>query len=299
MSIQAIGRRAGELARAGRDAEAEALCLEILKLDPGNAAARYALGISRLARGDYAAGWPLYEARTELKGSPGRPRLSFPEWQGEPVSSLLILPEQGLGDMIQFARYAPLLVARGVRVTLGCHPPLSRLFAPLGAEILPIDGQVSLAPHDAWVLIGSLPRLVGTIPGEPYIPGASAGLGVGVVAQGNPRHPGDAERSLCGRDAERLLAMGRDLSPAATGARDLEDTAQIIRGLAEVIAVDTSVAHLAGAMGKPVTLLLPHRSDWRWGREGERSVWYPSMRLIRQRRPGEWREVLDRLEAQR
>lgn len=292
-----MGQRAGQLAREGRDIEAEAVCQEILKLDPSNAQARYSIGLLRLARGDFAGGWPLYEWRLKLPGARGKPRLSFPEWQGQDVGSLLILPEQGLGDMIHFARYVPLLVARGIRVTLGCHPPLARLFAYLGAKVLPMDGEVPIPRHDAWILMGSLPGRFSAIPLEPYLPGRPQGCGIGVSPAGNPSHPGDAERSLFGADAERLLRMGRDLRPEATGARDLEDTAEIIRGLKWVISVDTSVAHLAGAMGKPVTLLIPRKADWRWGLQGDVTPWYPSMRIIRQSTPGDWASVLDQLEA--
>jgi ADP-heptose:LPS heptosyltransferase len=113
------------------------------------------------------------------------------------------------------------------------------------------------------------------------------------MAAGNPRHVADRERSLFGADAEGLLALGRDLDPGATGARDFAETAEIIRNLDLVISVDTAVAHLAGAMGRPVWLLLAHDPDWRWGYSGETTGWYPSMRLFRQSRPGDWSNVLE------
>lgn len=89
--------------------------------------------------------------------------------------------------------------------------------------------------------------------------------------------------------------MGRDLSPEATGAQDFEDTAAIIRDLKGVVTVDTSVAHLAGAMGKPTYLLLARNPDWRWGVRGERTIWYPSMRLLRQEHQGDWGPVIQQL----
>lgn len=283
-----MGRRAGELERVGRFDEAEAVVREVLTIRPDNPAARYALGVLLLRRGDYVRGWDYYEARRELAGATPAPPLSFPEWKGEQVTSLFVAPEQGLGDMIQFARYLPELVARGIKVTLGAPPSLVRLLSGLGAEIIPWSGEIAVPRHDAWVFACSLPRFVTTIPTAPYLPGSTAGSGLGVVVRGNPKHPGDAKRSLSEPYASSVLAMGRELSPDATGARDFEDTAEIIRGLEAVVSVDTSVAHLAGAMGKRTYLLLPHLPDWRWGVSGERSIWYPSMRLLRQTTPGDW-----------
>jgi ADP-heptose:LPS heptosyltransferase len=118
-----------------------------------------------------------------------------------------------------------------------------------------------------------------------------------VVTRGNPDHPKDATRSLWGQDAERLLTLGRDLAPPATGARDFYETAQIVAGLDLVVTVDTSVAHLAGAMGKECWVLLPRLAmDWRWN-DGERSDWYPKMRLWRQPPEGGWGSVLDEVET--
>lgn len=290
-----MGRRAGELERAGRFDEAEAVLRELLRLQPANPAGRYALAILLLRRGAFPEGWTHYEARTELRElGIAKPTLPFPEWGGEPVKSLLVIPEQGMGDVIQFARYVPELVARGIHVTLGAWPPLVRLLSRLGAEVVPWAGKITVFAHDAWVLVGSLPLHLQTIPSAPYLPSRVEGRGVGVVVKGNPKHTNDARRSLFGSDAEALLTMGQDLSPEATGAQDFEDTAQIIHNLEAVVTVDTSVAHLAGAMGKRTILLLPHLADWRWGVSGERSIWYPSMRLLRQTSPGEWSSVIQK-----
>lgn len=265
--------------------------------EPKNPAPRYGLSLLLLARGAYPEGWRLWEARQALPGFV-RPKLSFPVWNGEPVGSLLVWLEQGLGDQIMFARYVPLLVARGVSVTLLCSPSLVRLFAPLGAKLIAAEGSVDIPKHDAWCFAGSLPRLVGGFAETPYLPGTGPGCGVGVVVRGNPRNPNDANRSLPEDIAAIVQKFSVDLAPEASGARDFQDTANIIAGLDLVISVDTAVAHLAGAMGKETWLLLPHDPDWRWGCIGDRTVWYPSMKLFRQPAPGDWGSVIDEVQAQ-
>lgn len=256
-----------------------------------------------LANGDYELGFRLYETRTiEMGGRPaGRPKLSIPEWNGDAVKSLLILPEQGYGDQIMFARYAPHLRKLGVEVTIMCHPRLARLFGSLGVRVLSAQGRVELPQVNAWVLGPSLPYRCGTridtIPSEPYIsaPPRKLDAKIGLMLKGNAAYANDGMRSLGENEISILKSIpgSIDLSPESTGARDFRETAEIIAGLSTVVSVDTAVAHLAGAMGKRCLLLVPFHADWRWLRNRSDSPWYPSIRIFRQQDAGDWSSALN------
>lgn len=259
-----------------------------------------------LTAGEYREGFALYEGRIGTEPAvliPAQqwPNLNCPEWRGEDVAGkhLLVFGEQGFGDQIMFARFIPSLQALGASVTYVCGVGLERLFP---------NGHVARQRHDFspahyWCLVGSLPHKLGvtleTLPRPyPIVTPARDGGGIGVVPSGRPTHVNDANRSLDPQSAARLLALGRDLRPEATGARDFAETADIIASLDLIITVDTSVAHLAGSMGKPVWILLTHRRvDWRWMRDRADSPWYPSARLLRQGPDGGWSAVLAEVEA--
>jgi len=249
--------------------------------------------------------------------------------------TLLLHTEQGLGDMMLALRFLPQVAAADGRILLEVPPPLARLCRrlPEPAEVLTLGER--LPPFDCQVPLLGLPALFVDraaaipAPGRYLSPDpaeaaawaaelAGPGKAVGLVWAGSPRHPADAQRSLPAAeliaaasrpglrlfglqrqlrpgDRERLAAAGPALTDLSDRLTDLATTAAVIDALDLVIAVDTAVAHLAGALGKPVWLLTPFAPDWRWMLEREDSPWYPTMRLFRQSRRGDWGGVLARV----
>jgi hypothetical protein len=212
--------------------------------------------------------------------------------------------EQGFGDQIMFARFVRRLAALRAEVSILAPQPLARLFAALPARVITATGEVTIPRHDYWIMPGSLPGRLGvteqTLPATPYLPGAAGGAGVGIAWRGDPRHPNDAHRSLPPELGRTLLNLPGAISllPEDTEAADFAATADMVRGLARVITFDTSIAHLAGAMGKPTWVLLPALNcDWRWQGGRADTPWYPSVRLFRQPAPGAWGPVLDAVHA--
>lgn len=287
----AWGLKATALGKAGRRAEAEAVLREGLAALPGHRILQYALAIHLLAEGAFEEGWRLYESRDALPNGPKDPGLPLPRWEGQEIRSLLVLPEQGLGDQILFSRYLPLLAARGIAATVVAPPTLAGLFRAIGAEVVVADGPVRLPRTDAWCFVGSLPRLTGTTLFEPQFPAGPGGGGIGLMTYGGPSWRD--LRSLPPEVAARLAPLGRSLHPDDTGFTSFEETVRLIEGLDLVITIDTSVANLAGCMGKPVWVLLRAWPDWRWGLDPHAARMFPSARLFRQPVEGDWQAVAD------
>jgi len=264
------------------------------------APAEMKVGDALLAQGRIEEAWPFYEHR-RVRERLIRSRLSMPEWLGEDLTgkNLFVWYEQGFGDQIWAARFLPLLNA--AKVTYFGTAPLERLFRVLGVDYRVVDGEVDVSGFDCWVTAMSLPYRLGltpaAMPRPPYLTASarpSSGR-VGVMFEGNPENPNQPFRSIPGDLRAALLGVpgAIDLSPAATGARDFMDTAEIIAGLDLVISVDTAVAHLAAALGAPCWVLLSReRLDWFWPEEGP-STWYPEARTFHQPTPGDWHSVID------
>lgn len=303
----AAHRRLANHARQTRQPEiAEPAYRRALALDPSNDEAWTEYGMALLGAGRFAEGWRCYEHRhTRLKMI--AQKLTMPEWQGEPLDgkTLFLWREQGFGDQIMMARFLKHLGA--ARVTYAAQPALQRLFAQLPVDFMPVEKDVVVPSHDYWALPMSLPDRLGVtledLPktSAPYLtaqPAANPGGRIGLVWRGEPKNMNDRFRSLPEAQAARLLAHPGVISlhPEHTGARDLQDTAELIAGLDLVISVDTAVAHLAGAMGRPVWVLLAqHALDWQWMWGRPQSPWYPSARLVWQERPGDWASLVGRV----
>ncbi|WP_233879898.1 tetratricopeptide repeat protein [Paraburkholderia flagellata] len=340
-----VNNLAFALTALARYDEAEIDYRRALELNPDLPESRFQLGMLMLRREDYIDGWPLFENRKLTSTAKANYRkLPCPEWQGEPLAGkrFLICREQGVGDQIQFVRYAGLLAQMGAQVHAWVAPELASLAAtvPGVARVLdaaPSDEAIA-SDYDYWCDVMSLPL---KFPGRPIYAdmpymhanavqaaawrarvNALAGAAhrrIGLVWAGNPRHHFDAFRSVALKSLLPLSALAGNawfaiqkgpgtaqLAPVAgrwpmdalgDDLHDFAATAALIEALDLVITVDTSVAHLAGALGKPVWVLLAAQPDWRWGKDRADSVWYPSARVFRQTTLGDWSGVVAELET--
>ncbi|MBI2353871.1 MAG: glycosyltransferase family protein [Deltaproteobacteria bacterium] len=314
----------------GLPADAMAACDAVLAAAPDHAEAHWNRALLLLLKGDYREGWREYEWRWQKRGFTS-PRRDFPQprWQGEPVGgrTVLIHAEQGFGDTLQFCRYIPLVAALGARVVFECHPPLVTLMQGLSGNVEVVALGQPLPSFDLHLPLLSLPVIfdttVETIPNAvpylsapperlPFWRGLAADEGrlrVGLCWAGKsyPDPGRSCPAELLAPLAEVAgvswysLQMGWEgalplpLTDLTGHIRDFGDTAALIAQLDLVITVDTAVAHLAGAMGKPTLVMLPHAPDWRWLLERGDTPWYPTLRLIRQAEPGAWRDVVRRV----
>jgi tetratricopeptide (TPR) repeat protein len=327
------------LAGLGRVPEALAACNRALALAPDSPDAHWTRSLMSLLLGDLEAGWRDYEWRWQTEAYPC-PKRNFPQsqWDGSDLQgrSILLHAEQGLGDTIQFIRYASLVASRNPRsIIVECHPLLLALLRTVPGVTNVIARGEPLPPFDVHSPLLSLPAIfqtrLDTIPAAvPYLfPDESrklnwkpklataTGLKVGITWAGNPAHRNDRNRSIPFAELHPLATLSGvtfislQKGPAADQSKnpstplhladhtaaltDFLETAALIMNLDLVISVDTSVAHLAGALGKPVWLLLPFAPDWRWMLHRDDSPWYTTMQLFRQTSPGDWRNVVQRI----
>ncbi|HEY1803208.1 MAG TPA: tetratricopeptide repeat protein [Terracidiphilus sp.] len=347
----AASNRGNSLLEVGRMEEALKAQEAAAELDPASAGAEYNLALTRLRLGDWKQGWNEYEARWRFKEVHRRPRrFKQPRWNGEELHGerMLLHAEQGLGDTIQFCRYATLVAARGGVPVLEVQPAAERLVRSLAvvragrAETAVMDA--SAVEFDCECPMMSLPAVFGTT--IETVPWMGAYLGadeefvrekrerfptisndvraangrkacrIGLAWAGNPKYKADAVRSMRlktllpllrsadanwisiqkGEAVEQLASLPDDVwvRDGSSKESDLAETAALVATLDLVITTDTCIAHLAGAMGKPVWILLPHLADWRWMEETERTPWYPTARLFRQAVAGDWAGVVER-----
>ncbi len=339
----AASNRGNALLDMGRLDEALRAHETAVDRSPESAGALYNLALTRLRMGQWQRGWVDYEARWNFREVFRTPRrFDRPRWRGEPLNGrrILLHAEQGLGDTIQFCRYATLVATRGGVPILQVQAPAARLMDSLPAvraglvevtrlEEKPLD-------FDLECPLLSLPAVFGTTvetvpwPGaylgaDPALvrgkhaqfPSVARGPRIGIAWAGNPGYKADSQRStnlktllplLRNRDvtwislqkgppAEQLKSLPADVAvwDGCSLDQDLAETAALISTLDMVVTTDTSIAHLAGALGKPVWILLPHRADWRWMEQMDTTPWYPSASLFRQQAPGDWAGLVERV----
>ncbi len=327
----------GNALRSARNmAEAIASYDRAVELTPDRAIVHLSRSMALLEMEDYRRGWPEYEWRLKCSQF-ALSRYTQPLWDGSPLDgrTILLHSDAGLGDAIQFIRYAPMVRQRCGRVIVACAAPLARILATCaGVDLLVVAGA-PLPEFDVYAPLMSLPGIFGTdatsIPADvPYLSAdpelvrarveqlpASDEFCIGIAWQGNPAYSRDHLRSIplerfepvARRPDVMLLSMqkghGREQIAGLAGRfavvdmggdlDDLMDAAALMTALDLVIVSDTSLAHLAGALGVPVWVALPFAPDWRWMSGRDDSPWYPTMRLFRQRRWGDWGEVFERI----
>jgi Tfp pilus assembly protein PilF len=334
---EVLNNRGRSLSFLGQHEEALANTSQAIAVRPSYIDAQWNQSLLQLRLGDFSNGWKQYEWRWK-RGEGLKKLRQFPQplWLGEsPIAGKTILVhfEQGLGDTIQFARYAAVLAEQGAKVILEVQPPLKPLLSQIATDTIRVIGSGEEIPDfELHCPLLSLPMALGTesatIPAKiPYLTAPSdrviqwdarlpqrPGLRIGLVWSGNASHKDDRNRSIPLarltplfdvpgvhfvslqkelREADaQILAQDRRLSDVGSQFGDFSDTAAAIAALDLVISVDTSVVHLAGALGKPAWVLVPFCPDWRWLLNRNDSPWYPTARLYRQPGVGDWDSVV-------
>jgi hypothetical protein len=304
------------------------------KLNPDFAEAHWNQSLVHLLLGDFEAAWPLFEWRWKAKkNNISLPDFRRPLWLGEQAlaeKTILICWEQGFGDTIQFCRYVPLVQALGATVLLVVPPSLVPLLKTLDGVGQVLGPDESVSDFDYYCPLMSLPlafhTTLDTIPAqcaylhtdgnrmqfwEAKLPHAgrkrvgiawsgsatnkSRSLPLAELIQHLPRHLEYVCIQKDVTDSERCILAEQNMHCFDQDIADFSDTAALCGLMDLVISIDTSAAHLAGAMGKPIWVLLPHLPDWRWLLDRSDSPWYPSMRVYRQEEMGAWHPVLQRV----
>ena len=330
------------LGRLGRHKEAIRQYQLSLEIRPGDPRARYFESLMRLTLGDMPAGWEAHEARLSLPlGFLARRTDTQRAWRGEigiQGRVILLHAEQGLGDTLQFVRYAPLVAEHGATVLLEVQPGLRPLLDGMPGVTAVFEQGETLPPYELQCSLMSLPAAfrtgLDTIPGQgPYLAprrdlaaawrrrlGEWKKMRIGLAWSGSPGHANDLHRSLplasladlIGRSDVECHIIQRDIRdsdrPAlhdmdglidhASSLTDFAETAALVAQMDLVISVDTALAHLTGALGKPGWVMLPHAADWRWMATRSDTPWYPTLRLFRQPKPGDWASVLQEIGRQ-
>lgn len=331
--IDYLMRRGYVLKAMNRNTEAIADYDRVLAQKPDHTDAAYGKADSLLSEGDFARGLDLYEARHGVRTAKVLATSSAPEWRGEDINgkTLLLLAEQGFGDLFQFCRFVPILAERGARVIVQERPQtLALLKSLVGVEQL-VSTREPAPDADFHIPLAGAMRVLemreNTIPAQiPYLAAEPARVAawrqrlpaakrkrIGIAWSGVTRYAAQRWRSLDDAALQRLISADADvvslqLEPnalleanrvpqfgAAVG--DFAELAALIETMDHVIAIDTGIAHLAGALGKPLWIMLPYRADWRWMRDREDTRWYPQARIFRQTRPGDWSDVIARVHA--
>ncbi|MEY4591180.1 MAG: hypothetical protein RIR18_75 [Pseudomonadota bacterium] len=316
---RSYANRAYALKRLGKNEEALDDYRQAIKMNPDSSEHRWNYALMLLLLGKIREGYKEFEHRKAWKKLPGQPiQTGLPEWTpaSEPNEIVLVQAEQGFGDSIQFVRWIPELIGRCKKLYLQVPKQLLSLFVSQHWECEVIESNVVPSDATRHTHLMSIPYLLALSSEKefgfpPYLKSAlptasrqkSEQLKVGIVWRGRPTHGGDARRSLSLERLKPLFGLpnihwvslnAQDLSAEISaaglseqmecpinGTSSFLDTCNEIEQLNLVITVDTSVAHLAGAMGKPVWLLLPHQPDWRWGLERTDSYWYNSVLVFR------------------
>jgi tetratricopeptide (TPR) repeat protein len=309
---QILARRAAAYHTLGRFAEGLADAAEAVRLSPDDEILYTVSFIDRL-HGRWLEAWPKHERRLSFRIAAPPALAKAPMWSGEPPADelLLIKGEEGLGDQINYCCYLPILAARGYRVAVWPTPQLVPLLRSVpGIErVVGSEEEVSRLGPLRWLHMLSLPHVlrtsVDTVPQTtPYLfaepervarwsERLGSGFKIGIHWQGNSLQKNPGARQI--PDAAFRDRIEQPLEPSDMSAEGVLETAAVLINLDLVVTSDSMIAHLAGALGRPVLLALMRVPDWRWMLEGEDCPWYPTVRPFRQATAGDWAEVFRRV----